>query len=239
MFNGDRARKDVLVEFGFRLPSALDNRPLMFHEYEAAAGADDLRLGHARAVRVLRSAACRRTTAAGVALPGAGLGAPAEPAHRHGSVRANGHATIGARGATTTTERRGDVMIYGAEQLIRPTGLLDPEIEVKPTRGQIDDLMEQIGQRTARGERVLVTTLTKRMAEDLADFLREANVKVHYLHSEVDTLERVEILATCAWASTTWWSASTCCARGSTCPRCRWSPSSTPTKRATCARTAR
>jgi len=72
--------------------------------------------------------------------------------------------------------------------------LLDPEIEVKPTRGQIDDLMEQIGHRTARGERVLVTTLTKRMAEDLADFLREANVKVHYLHSEVDTLERVEIL---------------------------------------------
>jgi excinuclease ABC subunit B len=86
------------------------------------------------------------------------------------------------------------VRIYGAEQLIRPTGLLDPEIEVKPTRGQIDDLMEQIAQRTARGERVLVTTLTKRMAEDLADFLREANVKVHYLHSEVDTLERVEIL---------------------------------------------
>jgi excinuclease ABC subunit B len=86
------------------------------------------------------------------------------------------------------------VGIYGAEQLIRPTGLLDPEIEVKPTRGQIDDLMEQIGHRVARGERVLVTTLTKRMAEDLADFLREANVKVHYLHSEVDTLERVEIL---------------------------------------------
>jgi excinuclease ABC subunit B len=86
------------------------------------------------------------------------------------------------------------VPMYGAEQLIRPTGLLDPEIEVKPTRGQIDDLMAQIGQRTARGERVLVTTLTKRMAEDLADFLREANIKVHYLHSEVDTLERVAIL---------------------------------------------
>jgi excinuclease ABC subunit B len=86
------------------------------------------------------------------------------------------------------------VRIYGAEQLIRPTGLLDPEITVKPTRGQIDDLMEQISHRVARGERVLVTTLTKRMAEDLADFLREANVKVHYLHSEIDTLERVEIL---------------------------------------------
>jgi excinuclease ABC subunit B len=89
---------------------------------------------------------------------------------------------------------KGAVRIYGAEQLIRPTGLLDPPIEVKPTRGQIDDLMEQIGHRVARGERVLVTTLTKRMAEDLADFLREANVKVHYLHSEIDTLERVEIL---------------------------------------------
>src|SRR5207237_5652032 len=86
------------------------------------------------------------------------------------------------------------VEVYGAEQLIRPTGLLDPEIEVKPTRGEIDDLMEQIAQRTARGERVLVTTLTKRMSEDLADFLREANIKVHYLHSEVDTLERIEIL---------------------------------------------
>jgi excinuclease ABC subunit B len=90
--------------------------------------------------------------------------------------------------------REGSVKVYGAEQLIRPTGLLDPEIEVKPTRGQIDDLMEQIRARTSRGERVLVTTLTKRMAEDLADFLREANVKVHYLHSEIDTLERVEIL---------------------------------------------
>jgi excinuclease ABC subunit B len=86
------------------------------------------------------------------------------------------------------------VRLYGAEQLIRPTGLLDPEIEIKPTRGQIDDLMEQIQQHVARGQRVLVTTLTKRMAEDLADFLREAGVKVHYLHSEIDTLERVEIL---------------------------------------------
>jgi excinuclease ABC subunit B len=96
--------------------------------------------------------------------------------------------------APDDTEQNGMVRVYGAEQLIRPTGLLDPEITVKPTRGQIDDLMEQISHRVARGERVLVTTLTKRMAEDLADFLREANIKVHYLHSEIDTLERVEIL---------------------------------------------
>jgi excinuclease UvrABC helicase subunit UvrB len=110
-----------------------------------------------------------------------------ETPHANGST--NGHLTQDHDAANGS-----NVQIYGAEQLIRPTGLLDPEIEVKPTRGQIDDLMEQIAQRTARAERVLVTTLTKRMAEDLADFLREANVKVHYLHSEVDTLERVQIL---------------------------------------------
>jgi excinuclease ABC subunit B len=176
MFNGDRARKDVLVEFGFRLPSALDNRPLMFHEYEA-------RLGQAIYVSAtpgpyeLSVSRVDGATEAPVSsflvpdwerrIPDGGPDGEAPPS---------------------------TVRVYGAEQLIRPTGLLDPEIEVKPTRGQIDDLMDQLGRRTARGERVLVTTLTKRMAEDLADFLREANVKVHYLHSEVDTLERVEIL---------------------------------------------
>ncbi|MBI2756252.1 MAG: UvrB/UvrC motif-containing protein [Chloroflexi bacterium] len=86
------------------------------------------------------------------------------------------------------------VRVYGAEQLIRPTGLLDPEIEIRPTRGQIDDLMARIQDHVALGQRVLVTTLTKRMSEDLADFLRDAGVKVHYLHSEIDTLERVQIL---------------------------------------------
>jgi len=175
MFNGDRARKDVLVEFGFRLPSALDNRPLMFNEYEerlgqtvyvsATPGPYEYTVSRVSAADAIREPTFwvpdweRRLTAA-------------QAAEESGPL----------------------IEVYGAEQLIRPTGLLDPEIEVKPTRGQIDDLMAQIGQRTARGERVLVTTLTKRMAEDLADFLREANVKVHYLHSEVDTLERVEIL---------------------------------------------
>jgi excinuclease ABC subunit B len=188
MYNGDRARKEILVEFGFRLPSALDNRPLMFHEYES-------RLGQTVYVsatpgpyeysvsRVPESDASpvsvfsvpdweRRLT-------------PPEP-KTNGAVQADS-----SNGEAPVTRL---IKVYGAEQLIRPTGLLDPPIEVKPTRGQIDDLMEQIGHRVARGERVLVTTLTKRMAEDLADFLREANIKVHYLHSEIDTLERVAIL---------------------------------------------
>jgi excinuclease ABC subunit B len=173
MYNGDRARKDVLVEFGFRLPSALDNRPLMFHEYEQ-------RLGQTIYVSatpgpyeysIARVPESDVSPAAVFSVPDWERRAPADGDPPSATIR-----------------------IYGAEQLIRPTGLLDPPIEVKPTRGQIDDLMEQIAHRTARSERVLVTTLTKRMAEDLADFLREANVKVHYLHSEVDTLERIEIL---------------------------------------------
>jgi excinuclease ABC subunit B len=139
MFNGDRARKQVLVDFGFRLPSALDNRPLTFQEFERHVG---------QVVYVS-------------ATPG-----PYEGEHSEQVV----------------------------EQLIRPTGLIDPSIEVKPTKGQIDDLMEQIQQRVGDGQRVLVTTLTKRMAEDLADYLRDMGIKVHYLHSEIDTLERIEIL---------------------------------------------
>jgi excinuclease ABC subunit B len=139
MFNGDRARKQVLVDYGFRLPSALDNRPLTFAEFE-----DHL----SQALFVS-------------ATPG-----PFEQEH---SARV-------------------------AEQVIRPTGVLDPEISVRPTEGQIDDLLAEIQARTARGQRVLVTTLTKKMAEDLADYLQEMGVKVHYLHSEIETLERVEIL---------------------------------------------
>jgi excinuclease ABC subunit B len=196
MFNGDRARKDVLVEFGFRLPSALDNRPLMFHEFEE-------RLGQTIFVSAtpgpyeytVSRAAGDQADAPTFRVPDweRRLSPPAPsslPTLTNGSY--DGHTPT-----PLTAEQEADgamVPMYGAEQLIRPTGLLDPEIEVKPTRGQIDDLMAQIGQRTARGERVLVTTLTKRMAEDLADFLREANIKVHYLHSEVDTLERVAIL---------------------------------------------
>jgi excinuclease ABC subunit B len=139
MYNGDRARKQTLVEYGFRLPSALDNRPLKFEEFE----------------RYIHQVIYTSAT------PG-----PYELQHSDQIV----------------------------DQVIRPTGLVDPEIVVKPTKGQIDDLYHQIQERVARGERVLVTTLTKRMAEDLADYLADMGVKVHYLHSEIQTIERVEIL---------------------------------------------
>jgi excinuclease ABC subunit B len=139
MYNGDRARKEVLVGYGFRLPSALDNRPLMFSEFE-----DHLN----QAIYVS-------------ATPG-----PYEKEHAEQIV----------------------------EQVIRPTGLVDPVVEVRPTKGQIDDLLREIKMRVARGQRVLVTTLTKRMAEDLTEYLAELSIKVHYLHSEIHTIERVEIL---------------------------------------------
>ena len=139
MFNGDRSRKQVLAEYGFRLPSALDNRPLTFDEFEEHMG----------------------YTVYTSATPG-----PYE------------------------MERADQVV----EQIIRPTGLVDPEVEVRPTRGQVDDLLKEIRQRVEQGERVLVTTLTKRMAEDLSEYLMELGIKVHYLHSEVETLERVGIL---------------------------------------------
>jgi excinuclease ABC subunit B len=140
MYEGDKARKSVLVEHGFRLPSALDNRPLTFPEFEALAGQ-----------RIYVSAT-----------PG-----PYE-------LRAAGGVT--------------------AEQILRPTGLLDPEIVIKPLEGQVDDLIEQARLRVEKGERVLVTTLTKKTAEDLAEYLRDLSVRVRYIHSEVDTIERVEIL---------------------------------------------
>ncbi len=139
MFNGDRARKETLIEYGFRLPSALDNRPLRFEEFE----------------RKIHQAIFVSATPAAYEL---------------------------------------QVSSRVAEQIIRPTGLVDPEVIVRPTKGQIDDLVAEIKTRIARHERVLVTTLTKRMAEDLSDYLHELNLKVHYLHSEVQTLERVEIL---------------------------------------------
>ncbi len=139
MYAGDRSRKETLVEYGFRLPSALDNRPLSFEEFES------------RTSQVIYTSAT----------PG-----PYE------------------------LERAAQVV----EQIIRPTGLVDPQVDVRPVQGQIDDLIGEIHQRVERGERVLVTTLTKRMAEDLADYLLELGTKVHYLHSEIDTLERVGIL---------------------------------------------
>jgi excinuclease ABC subunit B len=139
MYNGDRSRKETLVEYGFRLPSALDNRPLKFREFERHMG----------------------YTIYTSATPG-----PYEMQHAEQVV----------------------------EQIIRPTGLVDPDVEIRSTQGQIDDLVGEISRRVEVGQRVLVTTLTKRMAEDLSDYLMELEVKVHYLHSEIDTLDRVSIL---------------------------------------------
>ena len=139
MYGGDRSRKETLVDFGFRLPSALDNRPLTFQEFQ----------DHINQVVYFS------------ATPG--------PFEREWSEQI-------------------------VEQIIRPTGLLDPPIDIRPTRGQIDDLLHEVRQRAELGQRVLVTTLTKRMAEELADYLKEMGVRTHYLHSEIETLERVEIL---------------------------------------------
>lgn len=139
MYAGDRSRKETLVRHGFRLPSAFDNRPLIFEEFEKLMG----------------------QTIYVSATPG-----PYELEHQEQIV----------------------------EQIIRPTGLLDPEVEVRPVKGQVDDLLAEIKLRAERDERVLVTTLTKKMAEDLTDYLREMGVRVRYLHSEVETFERVEIL---------------------------------------------
>jgi excinuclease ABC subunit B len=139
MHHGDRNRKEELVKFGFRLPSAVDNRPLTFEEFEQ-------RINQAIFT---------------TATPG-----PYELEHSQQVV----------------------------QQIIRPTGLVDPEVEIRPVKGQVDDLIGQIQSRVKNGERVLITTLTKRMAEDLADYLKELGIKVHYLHSEVETFERVEIL---------------------------------------------
>jgi len=139
MYNGDRSRKEILVQYGFRLPSALDNRPLTYAEFEE---------------------------------------------------RINQCIFVSA----TPREYERSVSTQVVEQVIRPTGLVDPEVVVKPIEGQIDDLIGELRRVIARGERALVTTLTKRMAEDLADYLREAGFNVHYLHSEIGTIERVDIL---------------------------------------------
>lgn len=139
MYGGDRSRKQTLVDFGFRLPSALDNRPLNFDEFEQ---------------RVKQAI---YTTA-------------------------------------TPGPYEGEQSVNVVQQIIRPTGILDPEIEVRPVLGQVDDLLAEVQARVLKGQRTLVTTLTKRMAEDLSDYLSEMGVKVHYLHSEIDTLERIDIL---------------------------------------------
>src|SRR4029077_431397 len=138
-YEGDRSRKDQLVEHGFRLPSARDHRPLRFEEVKE------------------RIKQC------------VFLSDPPSPYELRVSTQV-------------------------VEQIVRPTGLVDPEVIVKPTKGQIDDLIEQVNERVTKGDRVLVTTLTKKMAEDLTDYLLEQGLRVRYLHSEVDTIQRIEIL---------------------------------------------
>jgi excinuclease ABC subunit B len=140
MYHGDRSRKTTLVDFGFRLPSALDNRPLTFEEFDARMGQ-----------RIY----------------------------------------VSATPAPWELQRTGGVVV---EQVIRPTGLLDPVIEIRPAKGQVDDLVGEVRKIIARKERVLVTTLTKRMAEELTQYLQELGMKVRYMHSDVETLERVEII---------------------------------------------
>ena len=139
MYNGDRARKETLVEYGFRLPSAMDNRPLRFDEFEERAG-----------MTIYTSA--------------------------------------------TPGPYEGTVSQRVAQQIIRPTGILDPQIIVRPSKGQVDDLLQEVAARVAKHQRVLVTTLTQRMAEELAGYINEIGIKAHYLHAEVQTIERVEIL---------------------------------------------
>jgi len=140
MFKGDRSRKETLVEFGFRLPSALDNRPLKFDEFEALAPQTIF---------------------------------------------------VSATPGNYELEKSGSDI---ADQVVRPTGLLDPVIEVRPVTTQVDDLLSEIRIRSVKSERVLVTTLTKRMAEDLTEYLHDHGVRVRYLHSDIDTVERVEII---------------------------------------------
>src|SRR5688500_12824385 len=139
MYEGDKTRKETLVEVGFRLPSALDNRPLRFEEFVEKVGQ-----------------------------------------------------TVYMSATPAPYELRVSKRV--AEQIVRPTGLIDPEVQVRPTKGQVDDLIEEIRRRAEAGQRVLVTTLTKTMAEDLTDYLLEMGVRVRYLHSEIDTIQRIEII---------------------------------------------
>jgi excinuclease ABC subunit B len=125
------------------------------------------------------------------------------------------------------------------EQIIRPTGLIDPVIEVRPVRGQVDDLLGEIRARERKGERVLVTVLTKRMAEDLTDYLQQMGVRVRYMHADIDAIERMEIVRGLRLGEFDVLSGSTCCARGWTCPRCRWWRSSMPIRKGSCAATGR
>jgi excinuclease ABC subunit B len=127
-----------------------------------------------------------------------------------------------------------------AEQVIRPTGLIDPPVEIRPVSAegfsQVDDVIDEVRETAAKGYRTLITVLTKKMAEDLTEYMHEQGLRVRYMHSDIDTLERIEIIRDLRLGAFDAWSASTCCARASTFPSAAWSPSSTPTRKASCAR---
>ena len=181
MFRGDFNRKATLAEFGFRLPSAIDNRPLRFEEWDAM----------------------RPQTMYVSATPG------------HWEM-----------------ERTGGVFV---EQVIRPTGLIDPPVNIRPVKTQVDDLVAECREVAQKGYRVLVTTLTKRMAEDLTEYMHEQGIRVRYMHSDIETLERIEIIRDLRLGAFDVLSASTSCAKASIFPNAPSSPSSMPTRKASCA----
>ena len=181
MYRGDYRRKATLAEYGFRLPSCMDNRPLRFEEWDAM----------------------RPQTVVVSATPG------------HWEL-----------------EQTGGVFV---EQVIRPTGLIDPPVEIRPARSQVDDLLGEVKEVAQRGYRSLVTTLTKRMAEDLTEYLHENGVRVRYMHSDIDTIERIEIIRDLRLGAFDVLVGINLLREGSTSPNARWSRSSTPTRKAFCA----
>ena len=183
MYKGDRSRKETLVEYGFRLPSALDNRPMRFEEWEQLAPQM--------------------------------IFVSATPSHYE-------------------ADHAGQIV----EQVVRPTGLVDPIIEVRPAITQVDNLLSEIRQRVAVEERVLVTTLTKRMAEDLTSYYQEHDVRVRYLHSDIETVERVEIIRDLRLGELMCWWALICCAKVWTCRKCPWWLFLMPTRKASCVQNA-
>jgi len=214
MYEGDRSRKTVLVNYGFRLPSALDNRPLNFDEFMKTTH-QMIYVGATPAEFEIQNSVVGNTKyfphkrqRIGVDEPVPFMLPGGQPASTLGGLRRGERPTLSAHGPTSNSEahvsrtdeppEKFDVHTPGAplvvEQIIRPTGLLDPKITIKPLKHQIDDTIELCRQRVERSERVLITTLTKRTAEDLADYLRDVGLKVRYLHSDIDTIERVEIL---------------------------------------------
>jgi excinuclease ABC subunit B len=187
MYNGDRARKETLIDFGFRLPSALDNRPLKFDEFQrkvnqavyVSATPDDYELSLAAGYNVIASEQAKQSQGLNDNNPATKQSLPSDEG--------------GIASEFPRNDGIGDIPNV-AQQLIRPTGIVDPSIEVRPTEGQIEDVLKEVRKRVEKGERVLITTLTKRMAEDLSDYMLDKGIKVNYLHSDIETLKRSDIL---------------------------------------------